>query len=148
MMRRPGSSIGTLLSLLIGLSVLVGGVPVERACAQSAGENGGEEEESAYFDYEPYRRDEFPQWAHKLRRFETLLIGSLPFSFFFTNIGYDSYTYIDRGYDEDYLPLFFGSNPEKEELRYESRQQRLIISLSISTGIALLDYFIGRAREE
>jgi hypothetical protein len=95
-------------------------------------------------DYEPYRRDEFPDWAHNLRRFEIILIGSLPFTFFFSNIGFDTYAYASRGYDERYLPLFFGVSPEKEEFRDDTKFSRFAFSISFSAGIALLDYFLGK----
>ncbi len=97
-------------------------------------------------DYEPYSRDEFPQWAHTLRRFETILIGSLPFTFLFSNIGFDTYAYASRGYDERYLPLFFGVSPEKEEFRDDTKMNRLAVSISLSAGIALLDYFLGKKK--
>ncbi|MFO7849779.1 MAG: hypothetical protein R6V67_07450 [Spirochaetia bacterium] len=99
--------------------------------------------ESKEYSYEPYRKEEFPQWVRDLRRFETLLIGSLPFAFFFTNTGYDTYAYVSRDFDQRYLPLFFGSSPEKEEYRQDTRMQRLAVSISLSGAIALLDYLLG-----
>jgi hypothetical protein len=132
---------------VLGLLLLAGG-PVTVAAQEQddgGGENGGETET---YTYEPYRQEEFPQWARKLRRFETILIGSIPFTFFFTNIGFDTHAYVSRGFDENYLPLLLGSSPEKEALRYDTRGARLAVSLSLSGAIALLDYVIGRARDE
>jgi hypothetical protein len=100
------------------------------------------------FEYEPYTQEEFPQWAHDLRRFETILIGSIPITFFFANIGFDTAAYVANDYDQNYLPLFFGSSPEKDELRYDTRMDRLAVSLSLSAAIAFLDYFLGRVGEE
>ncbi|MFP4179397.1 MAG: hypothetical protein ACLFNZ_08355 [Spirochaetaceae bacterium] len=111
--------------------------PSSMLCAE---ESTGTREE---YSYEPYTKEEFPQWVRDLRRFETLLIGSLPFAFFFTNTGFETYAYVSRGFDEGYLPLFFGSSPEKEEYRQDTRMQRLAVSISISGAIALLDYFLG-----
>jgi hypothetical protein len=112
-------------------------------------ENGGSEEDGTKnFEYEPYTQEEFPQWAHDLRRFETILIGSIPITFFFANIGFDTAAYVANDYDQNYLPLFFGSSPEKDELRYDTRMDRLAVSLSLSAAIAFLDYFLGRLGEE
>ncbi len=133
------------LSLILILLLFILSVPTLQAQDQGGGK---ENEESESFDYEPYTREEFPEWAHDLRRFETILIGSIPISFFFTNMGFDTVAYVEHGYDQNYLPLFFGSSPEKDELRYNTRMDRLAMSLSLSAAIAILDYFLGRIGKE
>lgn len=59
-------------------------------------------------DYEPYSEDEFPLWAHRVRRFEIISLGIFPFSLFFTQFGYSFYRYASSGFDYTYAPAPFG----------------------------------------
>ena len=97
--------------------------------------------------YEPYRPDEFPDWAHTVRRFETIFFGALPFAFFFSSFGYDMYAYSKHGFSQEYLPLFLGSSPEKEEFTQDTMVERIGISISLSLVIALADLIIDKTKE-
>ena len=48
---------------------------------------------------EPYRPEEFPDWALDLRRAEIVFFGSLPFSLFFTFEAYDLGRFVASGFD-------------------------------------------------
>ena len=138
-----------IIRLIVVSAALMVLIPHANAPGQTqGGQTRGENSEEPQLDYTPYTKDEFPGWARDLRRFETILIGSLPFTFFFSNIGFDSYAYVSRGYDENYLPLFFGSSPEKEVFRADTKLQRLSVSLALSGTVALIDYLIGKARAD
>jgi hypothetical protein len=93
-------------------------------------------------EYEAYKPDEFPEWAHSVRRFETIFFGSLPFTFLFSSLGFDMYAYSSSGFQQDYLPLFLGTSPEKEEFTRDTRWQKIGVSISLSLVIALVDFII------
>lgn len=93
-------------------------------------------------EYEAYKPDEFPEWAHSIRRFETIFFGSLPFTFLIGALGFDMYAYSSSGFQQEYLPLFFGTSPEKEEFNRDTRWQKMGVSISLSLVLALVDYII------
>ena len=99
-------------------------------------------------DYEPYSPGEFPEWAHQLRRYETIFFGSLPFAFLFTSLGFDFYAYAANNFDENYLPLFLGTSPEKEDFNNRTIGARIAVSISLSAVIAYIDYLIERKQDE
>jgi len=92
--------------------------------------------------YEPYKPEEFPDWAHGLRRFETIFFGSIPISFLLSSIGFDLYAYAANDFDSAYLPLFFSTSGQKEVYKQETVAARIGVSISLSLVIALVDYFI------
>ncbi len=116
--------------LLITIFILLCGSPLV-LCAQ----------EDAY---EPYRPDEFPEWAHTARRFETIFFGSLPLAFLFSSLGFDMYAYSANGFSQEYLPLFLGNSPQKEQFTQETLAERIGVSISLSLVIALLDMIIDK----
>jgi len=93
-------------------------------------------------EYEAYKPDEFPEWAHSLRRFETIFFGSIPFTFLFGSLGFDMYAYSSSGFQQEYLPLFLGSSPEKEAFNRDTRWQKIGVSISLSLVIAFVDFLI------
>jgi len=99
-------------------------------------------------DYEPYAPEEFPEWAHVLRRYETIFFGSLPFSFLFSSLGFDFYAYAANNFDENYLPLFLGTSPEKEDFNSRTIGARVAVSITLSMIIAYIDYLVERDRNE
>jgi hypothetical protein len=117
-------------------------VGAPRAVAQEAGEalEAGE--------YEPYEKEEFPRWARDLRRFESIFFGSIPFTFFFTSAGYETYAYVDNGYSPEYLPLFLGNSPAKQQFLADTMWQRVAVGLSLSAVVATLDYLLGLGENE
>ena len=98
--------------------------------------------------YEPYRPDEFPEWAHTLRRFETIFFGSLPIAFLFSSLGFDMYAYSTHNFSQEYLPLFFGNSPEKEQFTQDTMVERIGISISLSLVIAIADLIIDKRTNE
>ena|SRR6056297_147503 len=98
-------------------------------------------------EYGPYKPEEFPEWAHSLRRFETVFFGSIPFAFLFTSLGFDMYAYSDSGFRQEYLPLFLGSSPEKEEFTQDTMVQRIGISISLSLVLAVIDLVLDKTKD-
>ena len=94
--------------------------------------------------YEPYRPEEFPEWAHTVRRFETIFFGALPIAFLFSSLGFDMYAYSANGFSQDYLPLFFGNSPQKEQFTQDTLTERIGVSISLSLVIAIIDMIIDK----
>ncbi len=88
----------------------------------------------------PYQKDEFPEWMHSLRRAEVIFAGSMPFSIFFSNIGYGIYQSIKNGSTPGYS---IDSFTKSSSMTNEDRYTVLIISLSVSGAVALTDFIIG-----
>jgi len=75
------------------------------------------------FSYTPYSQDEFPQWAIKVRRAETLFFGGVPLV----------------------LPVVsIASNLIWEDASF---YKILAISASVSTVIVLIDFLMGEINE-
>jgi hypothetical protein len=93
---------------------------------------------------EPYTEEEFPEWMHNLRRFEIITLGTLPFTFLATFLVYDFIRYATSGFDRDYA-LFGSTNP----VPYTTEEKIGVVIAACSTSvlIALVDFFIGKARK-
>lgn len=83
--------------------------------------------------YEPYQKNEFPQWSYKLRRGETLLFGSLPITLSVTGITYS--VVLGLGAQK------ISANPIQESIAI------LGIAATLSLLIAITDYIIGEVSE-
>lgn len=93
-------------------------------------------------DYEPYEEEEFPQWALDLRRGEVIFFGTIPFTFFVSTLSYDMYIYASNNFDSNFAPALFG-NTTPPILTKNEKLQIIAFSVSLSTLLALLDYFLG-----
>jgi hypothetical protein len=132
------------LVTLILICLLFCSLPAAVAAQEaSAGEGAGQGAAIDTGEYEPYSPEEFPRWARKLRRFESIFFGSIPITFFFTSAGFETYAYIDHNYSPDYLPLFLGNSPAKQQYLADTLWQRVAVGLSLSALVAGLDYLLG-----
>lgn len=94
----------------------------------------------------PYKEEEFPRWLRDLRRAEVILIGSIPFTMFFTFETYDTYRYVSSGLDPYYAPWPF--RPGSAQVYTTQEKVGIVVSaLSLSLLIAAADYLIGRINE-
>lgn len=86
---------------------------------------------------EPYEKEEFPQWALDLRRFEIVSLGSIPFAMIGVTIAYGAIE-VNRG-NMDSIP-----NPLNPSSLDESEQLK-ILGLTVCTGLAigLVDYTVN-----
>jgi hypothetical protein len=101
---------------------------------------------------EPYAPDEFPGWARDLRRGEIIALGSFPVVLLLANISYDLVRFgresLEAGeWSYTYAPWFFGP-PDKPPLTEDERIGVLLTSAGLSVGVALVDYIVGRIRED
>jgi hypothetical protein len=90
-------------------------------------------------------KPEFPQWAHDLRRFDIILFGSFPFTYWFASTGMDIYRSYQHNWDTRYAPwpVRSGSviNMTKDEYALT-----LTCAVAGSIVMALVDYFIVSGR--
>ncbi len=95
---------------------------------------------------QPYNPDEFQQWMKDAFRAEAVLVGSFPFTLFFTLEVYDSLRYASNGFSPSYAPWPFGSGTA---VSYSTDETVWIVvsAVSLSAVIAGIDFLIGRANE-
>ena len=91
----------------------------------------------------PYKDEEFPAWLRDLRRAEVILVGSFPFTLFFTFEAYDTYRYV-AGRGDPPWPLRPGSAQVYTD---EEKKWVAVSAVSLSVLIAAADYIIGRIHE-
>lgn len=101
---------------------------------------------------EPYTEEEFPLWARDLRRFEVVLIGSLPFTFLYTSLGYSLIRYGVNGFDPAYAPSL---QPGAETVPMARNEQIgvLLSGIGAAVLVAIADQIIihvkrNRAEED
>jgi hypothetical protein len=93
-------------------------------------------------DYEPYEEEEFPKWARDLRRGEVIFFGTIPFTFFVSSFSYNFYIYASNNYNSNYAPALFG-NTTPPVLTNTEKLQIIYVSVSLSSILAIVDYFLG-----
>ncbi len=119
--------------------------------AQDTGSDGEQEEETDGVEPVPYSPDEFPGWAHDLRRGEIIALGAFPVALILTNVGYRLGRFtvesVKRGeFAQEYAPAF--TTPEQRAGLNEQQQLGLLLTAgAISLGIAVVDYLLGRREE-
>lgn len=140
-----GGFFGKLLALFLSLLLLAAPVWSQ----EGDGEERNEEEEGV--EPIPYSPDEFPGWAHDLRRGEIIALGSFPVALILTNLGYRLGRFtvesIKRGeFAQEYAPAF--TTPEQRAQLNDQQQLTLLLSAGvISIGVAVADYLLGRREE-
>jgi hypothetical protein len=90
---------------------------------------------------EPYTEEEFPLWAKDLRRFEVVLIGSLPFTFLYTSISYSLIRYAANGFDAAFAPAL---QPGGETVPMTRGEQigTFIAGIGVAVLVAVADQII------
>jgi hypothetical protein len=106
----------TILTMLLSISLY----------AESPSENNSNKE-----SYELYVYEEFPDWMHKIRRAESLFIGSLPLSFGAVTLAAN----------------IFSINTS-ESLDKDDYLFRIGISAAVSLGVVLIDFILGELQNE
>jgi hypothetical protein len=101
---------------------------------------------------EPYRPEEFPDWALDLRRAEIVFFGSLPFSLFFTFEAYDLGRFVAGGFDPLLAPWPMRAGSEIGAGYTPAEKGWLIVAaVTVSLGVSVADFLIvrrPRARED
>lgn len=89
-------------------------------------------------DPEPYKPEEFPSWARSLRRGEIVALGLFPFVFLFTSLAYQGLRQVS-GSDSG---LLSDLSSDRQKIGM------LTISLSLSTLLAVVDYFLEKGKHK
>ncbi|MBQ3825400.1 MAG: hypothetical protein II811_04630 [Spirochaetaceae bacterium] len=95
---------------------------------------------------EPYTKEEFPQWAHDLRRTEIITFGSLPFVLLQSTIIYSFWRYYDNDYSSSYVPNPLANSSEGAGLDENEQKMLLATSAAISVGLGLIDFTVQLIR--
>jgi hypothetical protein len=94
----------------------------------------------------PYEAEEFPGWLKDLRRAEVILVGSFPFTLFFTFETYDTYRFFANGMDPSFSP--WPLRPGSAQVYTDDEKKKVLVTaVSLSLLIAVTDYVIGRIHE-
>lgn len=96
---------------------------------------------------EPYQEDEFPQWVKDLRRAEVIIVGSIPFTMFYTITILDYYQRFNLWASNDFAWESAPWSINSQNLvpyNLEEKVGIVITAVSFSVCIAIIDYIIVR----
>ena len=98
---------------------------------------GEADSELSMAEAEPYKKNEFPQWARDVRRGEIITLGSWPFTTLMTTLCYSFGNFFIHNCDSAYLVNPF----VKSDTNFDVEQQTAIIVTSsiVSVGIGVTD---------
>ncbi|MBO4732459.1 MAG: hypothetical protein J5597_06625 [Spirochaetaceae bacterium] len=95
-------------------------------------------------DAEPYQYEEFPEWAHQLRRSEIITVGSYPFTMMSVGFGYSLYRYFANDMSSSYSPNPF-VNANSKNYTADEQKKMIKYAAGMSLGIGLLDFIINQS---
>lgn len=98
-------------------------------------------QESSSTAPEAYTEDEFPLWAKDLRRFEVVLIGSLPFTYLYTSLSYSLIRYGVNGFDPAYAPSL-QTGAETVPMTRNEKIGVLLAGIGTAALVAVVDQII------
>ena len=87
---------------------------------------------------EPYVKEEFPPWAHGLRRFEIISLGAFPILLFYTRFVYDTSLFFGSGFDSDGFDSRFAPWPFRNENSYTPTDDEQIARVLTAAGLSLV----------
>ena len=90
---------------------------------------------------EAYKDDEFPLWAKDLRRFEVVLIGSLPFTYLYTSLSYSLIRFGVNGFDPAYAPSL-QTGAETVPMSRNEKIGVFLAGIGVSVLVAVADQII------
>ena len=96
---------------------------------------------------EPYKKNEFPDWARYVRRTEIITLGMLPFVTLGTTLGYSIFRYFDNDMNASYFPNPLAKTSQDANLTQEEQLTVLAISAGISLFLGLLDLTINLVKD-
>jgi hypothetical protein len=95
---------------------------------------------------QPYSPDEFQKWQKDAWRAEAVLVGSFPFTLFFTLEAYDTIRYVSNHFSPSYAPWPLGSGTAVSYSGEETLWLALS-AVSLSMVISGVDFLLGRVSE-
>jgi len=133
------------------LSVLAGGVTAQTSTTTTTtpSTNGPQAATPSGPTALPYKDEEFPAWALKLRRFEIIAVGAFPIVFMFTGVGYDYAYYASTGFSQTYIPWPAGQGTSQwtttnnPTLLQNKNITIVAVSIGLSLAVAGVDWLLG-----
>ncbi|OJF76202.1 MAG: hypothetical protein BKP49_08655 [Treponema sp. CETP13] len=107
-----------------------------------------EDTDEITINFEPYTKDNIPDWAHDLRRAEIITFGSLPFTTLSCTFIYSLYRYYDSGFDSTYFPNPFPSSSDDADLSTDEQIAILKYSCGFSLFVGITDFIICTIKEQ
>jgi len=95
----------------------------------------------------PYSPDEFNAWMKQLWRADAIVVGSFPFSIFFTLEVYDTYRYVNHNFSSAYAPWPLGSGGSAVAYSTTETAWLAASAISLSIVIAGIDWIVGLVNE-
>ena len=97
---------------------------------------------------EPYTKDEFPDWAKYIRRFEIVTLGSLPFTTMTATTVYTAIRWAKNDFDSSYIPNPFAFTSTEAKIDQDEQKIVLFSALGASLLIGAIDISIYIAKKE
>lgn len=114
----------------------------------STSSTNDKEDDEITIKFEPYTKENIPDWAHDLRRAEIITLGSLPFTTLSCTFIYSLYRYYDSGFDSTYFPNPFPSSSDDADLSTDEQIAILKYSCCFSLIVGLTDFIICTIKEK
>lgn len=92
----------------------------------------------------PYEENEFPMWAHELRRAEIITFGSMPFVSIGVTLGYGLFLYARQEIPS--IPNPFSSR--SSSFTADQTRNIVLMTAGISIGYGLTDFLINHIRRK
>ncbi len=89
----------------------------------------------------PYEKGEFSPWAHGLRRFEIMALGSFPLLFMYVKEAHEIFRYANKGFSPEYSPWPFRP-PNAIPFTKEEQWANFLAAGALSLFVASLDAII------
>lgn len=90
----------------------------------------------------PYADNEFPTWAHDLRRAELITLGALPFVTLDVTLAYSLGSFALHGFDTNYFVNPFAKTTDEASFSQGEQIGLILTSLGICLGIGITDFIV------
>lgn len=90
----------------------------------------------------PYADNEFPTWAHDLRRAELITLGALPFVTLDVTLAYSLGSFAIHGFDTNYFVNPFAKSTDEASFTQGEQIGLILTSLGICLGIGITDFIV------
>ena len=97
---------------------------------------------------EPYDKNEIPDWAKYLRRFEIVTLGSLPFTTMTATTVFTTIRWAKNDFDSTLIPNPFAFTSTEADINQDEQKIVLFSALGASLLIGLIDISIFIAKTE
>lgn len=91
---------------------------------------------------ESYTKEEFPNWAHQIRRTEIITLGSLPFTTLGVSTVYGLFRYITNSFNPEYIPNPLAKSSSAANLDEDEQKNIVIAAVSVSLIVGIVDLVI------